>query len=120
MKQRQIHNNSNPTAKSNSFRIIAGNKGKPPIAERPVRAGGMPPPDDMPAGNYITVCEGAKVAIMWNKPTAVVRFRVTEGKYSGVSLAAYFDIDFEWRGHRCWMRVQPTMRDSAESRAGAG
>jgi len=53
----------------------------------------MPPPLDMPAANYLTLCEGAKVATLWGKPIAVIRFRVTEGKYFGVSLVGYFGID---------------------------
>jgi hypothetical protein len=75
--------------KSN-FKIIAGNRTP---TERQVRAGGVPPPDDMPAGEYLTICEGAKVATLYGKPTAVVSFRVAEGQFFGVSLRAFFGID---------------------------
>lgn len=76
-------------SKSN-LKIIAGAKAP---TERQVRAGGVPPPDDMPAGEYLSICEGAKVATLYGKPTAVISFRVAEGKYFGVSLRAFFKID---------------------------
>jgi hypothetical protein len=82
--------NSRSPAKSSQFKIIAG---KSPSGERIIRAGGMPPPDEMPADKYITLCEGAKIATLWGKPTAVLTFRVADGKYFGVSLLGYFDID---------------------------
>jgi hypothetical protein len=76
-------------SKSN-FKIIAGNRAP---TERQIRGGGVPPPDDMPADEYLTICEGAKVATLYGKPTAVVSFRVAEGQYFGVSLRGYFEID---------------------------
>jgi hypothetical protein len=84
-----MSNYSQKQSKSN-FKIIAGNKAP---AERQVRVGGVSPPADMPAGEYITICEGAKLATLYGKPTAVVSFRVTEGKYFGVSLRGFFKID---------------------------
>lgn len=78
---------SNP--KSN-FKIIAG---KAPAGERQVRVGGVPPPADMPADEYLMLCEGAKLATLYGKPTAVVSFRVADGKYFGVSLRGFFNID---------------------------
>jgi hypothetical protein len=85
-----MSNYSTPNSKSN-FKIIAGNNKAP--AERKVRVGGVAPPTDMPAGEYVTICEGAKVDTKWGKSTAVVAFRVADGKYFGVSLRAFFKID---------------------------
>jgi hypothetical protein len=84
-----MSNYAKPTAKSN-LKIIAGNRAP---TERQVRVGGVSPPADMPAGEYLTICEGAKVDTKWGKPTAVVSFRVADGKYFGVSLRAFFKID---------------------------
>ena len=70
-----------------NFRIIAGNKAP---AERQVRVGGVSPPADMPAGKYLFFCEGAKLATLYGRPTAVVSFRVSDGKYFGVSLRGFF------------------------------
>jgi hypothetical protein len=73
-----------------NFKIIAGSKAP---AERQVRVGGVSPPADMPAGEYVTICEGAKLATLYGKPTAVISFRVSDGKYFGVSLRGFFNID---------------------------
>src|SRR4030095_16481433 len=62
-------------------------------SERNVRVGGASPPPDMPAGEYVTICEGAKLATLYGKPTAVISFRVSDGKYFGVSLRGFFNID---------------------------
>jgi hypothetical protein len=76
-------------AKSN-FRIIAGNRAP---TERQVHAGGVPPPANMPPAEYLAICEGAKLATLYGKPTAVVSFRIAEGQFFGVSLRGYFEID---------------------------
>jgi len=76
-------------SKSN-FKIIAGNRAP---TERQVRGGGVPPPANMPADEYLGICEGAKLATLYNKPTAVVSFRVADGQFFGVSLRGYFQID---------------------------
>jgi hypothetical protein len=53
----------------------------------------MPPPAEMPADMYTAISDGGKVKTLWGKPTAVVSFRVTEGRYFGVSLRGFFEID---------------------------
>ena len=84
-----MSNYAKPTAKSN-LKIVAGNRAP---TERQVRVGGVSPPADMAAGEYLTICEGAKLATLYGKPTAVVSFRVSEGNYFGVSLRGFFNID---------------------------
>ena len=85
-----MSNYSKLQSKSN-LKVVAGNK--PPVSERQVRVGGVSPPQDMPAGEYITICEGAKLATLYGKPTAVISFRVTDGNYFGVSLRGFFHIE---------------------------
>jgi hypothetical protein len=79
-----------PRRGRSNLRIVAGAKAP---AERVIRAGGIAPPADMPFGQYVGLCEGAKAATMWGKPTAVITCRVIEGKYSGVALKGFFEID---------------------------
>jgi hypothetical protein len=47
----------------------------------------------MPAGEYLTICESAKVATLYGRPTAIISFRVADGKYFGVSMRAFVPID---------------------------
>jgi hypothetical protein len=89
-----MQNARSASAKSNHLKIIAGAKApKLPQGDRPIRAGGVAPPANMPAGKYIGLIEGARVATNYGKPTAVIVVRVTEGKFAGVSLSGYFPID---------------------------
>jgi hypothetical protein len=57
-----------------------------PTKSSDLRLGGVAPTDDMAPGRYLVTCETAWIESVGREHRAVLQFRVTDGKYSGVGL----------------------------------
>jgi hypothetical protein len=63
---------------------------KPPPT---LRLGGFQPPDEMPAGEYKVVCEGASKRA-WKRGWRIdFKYRVIDGEYTGVALNQWISVD---------------------------
>ena len=59
-----------------------------------LRLGGFIPPNDMPAGEYNIICEGASPKQSWKNGWRInLKYRVTDGEYTGVALNQWITVD---------------------------
>src|SRR5262249_9615716 len=58
-----------------------------------LRLGGLIPPDDMPGGEYNIMCDGASKQPWKNGWRVDLKYRVTDGEYTGVALNQWITID---------------------------
>jgi hypothetical protein len=87
-RERAVSNYPKPSAKSKSrLKLVK------PAKPEGLRAWGLKPPNNMPAGHYRVVCESAAKGQKWGKPIGEFEFRVVDQEFMGVSLPAWIPID---------------------------
>jgi len=83
-------NDTKSNRRSGSSLKLAHLPTKPPPR---LRLGGFVPPDDMPAGEYNLMCDGASKQ-QWKTGWRIdLKYRVTDGEYTGVALNQWITID---------------------------
>jgi hypothetical protein len=67
----------------------------PPLKVVPtkrLRAGGIPPSEDMQPGQYVVSCESATLTTRGQHTTAVLQFRIIDGPHSGTALRQWLAV----------------------------
>jgi hypothetical protein len=62
------------------------------VPQKRLRAGGIPPSEDVQPGQYVVSCESAMLTTRGQHTTAVLQFRIIDGPHAGTALRQWLSV----------------------------